>query len=223
MPPSNQPNTSSSCRRQPPRHVTDGGNRTLLKERLVPTCNPPLNQHRTQLANKQATLNDDDDAMPPIDQPLPLTDDFPLLAEHSVSLADYSERAVRDDRSPTICYCLPIMIPLTEHLVPLTDRMPRTPEWRKFACFRVPRQARGTTATPMWGLGTNAQLAACLAACGTWRPACHASPTPGCVLPPASLSGMSNDVPTFGRRCGGCSDRTGQHDGRARRRCRAAW
>lgn len=107
MPPSNQPNTSSSCRRQPPRHVTDGGNRTLLKERLVPTCNPPLNQHRTQLANKQATLNDDDDAMPPIDQPLPLTDDFPLLAEHSAPLADYSEHAVCDRRSTSMTHHLP--------------------------------------------------------------------------------------------------------------------
>ena len=50
-------------------------------------------------------------------------------------------------------YCA--YLPLTEAYLPLAECAcrPAAPEWRKFACSRVPRQARGTTATPMWGLG----------------------------------------------------------------------
>lgn len=114
MPLGNQSGTSPSCRRQPPRHVTDGGNHALPKEaqgnptralqRNAPcrhaTRRPISTAHRSLARQAPLDAGDDDDAIPPIDQPLPLTGDFPPLtddmmplAEHPAPLADYSERA----------------------------------------------------------------------------------------------------------------------------------
>ena len=80
----------------------------------MPTYDTPTNKHRSPLAGKKALLGEDDDAMPPIDQPLPLTDVLPLLtddmmplAEHSAPLADYSEHAVCDRRSTSMTHHLP--------------------------------------------------------------------------------------------------------------------
>jgi hypothetical protein len=63
-------------------------------------------------------------------------------------------------------YCA--YLPLTEAYLPLAECAcrPAAPEWRKFACSRVPRQARGTTATPMWGLGAKCSVGS--PPCGMW-------------------------------------------------------
>lgn len=66
-------------------------------------------------------------------------------------------------------YCA--YLPLTEAYLPLAECAcrPAAPEWRKFACSRVPRQARGTTASIAQALGTRYLALTCRATTGLRR------------------------------------------------------